>query len=75
MSKSSDDLNTVVAVKIRKLREARGWSQEKLGFEAGLHRAYIGQIERGEKNIGLKNLEKILKAFKVKIPDFFKGDL
>ena len=34
---------------------------------AGLHRAYIGHIERGEKNIGLKNLEKIAKGLKVDI--------
>ncbi len=44
----------------------RGWSQEQLAFEADLHRAYIGQIERGEKNIGLMNLEKIAKALTIK---------
>ena len=43
-----------------------------LAFEADLHRAYIGQIERGEKNIGLINLEKIAKALKVKIKDIFE---
>ncbi len=43
---------------IRTFREKQGLSQEKLAAIAGLHRAYIGQIERGEKNIGLQNLEK-----------------
>lgn len=52
---------------IRRIREQRGLSQEKLGAIAGLHRAYIGQIERGEKNIGLQNLEKIANALKVDI--------
>ena len=51
------------------MRQERGLSQEKLAALADLHRAYIGQIERGEKNIGLKNLEKIAKALKLKIRD------
>lgn len=41
---------------IRERRKARGWSQEDLGFESGLHRTYIGVLERGEKNVSLKNL-------------------
>ena len=44
-----------------------GWSQQKFDFEADLHRAYIGQIERGEKNVGLVNLEKIAAALKINI--------
>ena len=51
------------------MREERGFSQEKLAAIADLHRAYIGQIERGEKNIGLKNLQKIAKALGVKAKD------
>lgn len=58
-------INKIVGEKIVNLRLAKKWSQEKLAFEANLHRAYIGQIERGEKNIGLINLEKIAKALKV----------
>ncbi|MCK6395682.1 helix-turn-helix transcriptional regulator [Zoogloea sp.] len=41
---------------IRNRRKVRGWSQEDLGFESGLHRTYIGVLERGEKNISLRNL-------------------
>lgn len=40
----------------------QGISQEKLGDLAGLHRTYIGMVERAEKNITLKNIEKIAKA-------------
>jgi transcriptional regulator with XRE-family HTH domain len=58
-----------VGFKIRQIRESRGISQEKLAELADLHRAYIGQIERGEKNIGVKNLEKIAKALGVKMAD------
>lgn len=59
------DINKRVGINIRKYRDKKGWSQEQLAFEADLHRAYIGQIERGEKNIGLINLEKIAKALNV----------
>ena len=61
------NINKEVGLNIRKRREDNGISQEKLAALADLHRAYIGQIERGEKNIGLKNLEKIAKALNVNI--------
>jgi transcriptional regulator with XRE-family HTH domain len=61
------DINKEVGFNIRELRQERGLSQEALASLAGLHRAYIGQIERGEKNIGLENLEKISKALNVDI--------
>ena len=61
------DINEQVGFNIRTIRDAQGLSQEELGELAGLHRAYIGQIERGEKNIGLKNLEKIAKALGVSV--------
>ena len=62
-----NDINSEVGFNIRRIREKRGLSQEKLAALAGLHRAYVGQIERGEKNIGLKNLEKIAKALCIDI--------
>jgi len=61
------DINKEVGFNIRRIREERGLSQEKLAALADLHRAYVGQIERGEKNIGLKNLELIAKALGVSI--------
>lgn len=66
------EINKRVGINIRKYREKKGWSQEQLAFEADLHRAYIGQIERGEKNIGLINFEKIAKALNIEINDLFK---
>lgn len=39
-----------------KLRKERGWSQEKLALESGLARSYVGGIERGQRNIALKNI-------------------
>ena len=59
------DINKRLGFSIKKYRLKKGWSQEQLAFEADLHRAYIGQIERGEKNIGVANLEKIARALNV----------
>lgn len=50
---------------IRKIREEKEITQEQLALEAGLNRAYIGYIERGERNPTLKTLEKIAKILKV----------
>ena len=66
-----NDINIEVGFNIRRIREEHGLSQEELAAIAGLHRAYVGQIERGEKNIGLKNLQKIAKALEVNIEDLF----
>lgn len=55
--------------KVKKLRQAKGWSQEELARRAGLHRTYIGSIERSERNISLINVEKIALALQVKIRD------
>jgi DNA-binding XRE family transcriptional regulator len=64
---SNDNIIDRIGLNITILREQKGLTQEKLAELAGLHRAYIGQIERGEKNIGLRNLEKIAKGLNVPI--------
>jgi len=63
------DINKEVGFRIRKIREDKGLTQVQLSKLAGMHRAYIGQIERGEKNIGLKNLQKIARALRVQPRD------
>ena len=67
LTMADDDIIQRIGLNITIIREQRGLTQEKLAELAGLHRAYIGQIERGEKNIGLRNLEKIAKALGVDI--------
>ena len=59
--------------RVRDLRKERQLSQEKLAELADLHRTYIGDIERGERNVSLENIEKIAKALKIKLEDLFKG--
>ena len=65
-------INIKVGRKIKEYRRKRGLTQEQLAFEAGLHRAYIGQIERGEKNIGLQNLEKIAMALGIELSELIR---
>lgn len=57
--------------KVKKIRNEQKISQEELAFRAGLHRTYIGMIERAEKNITLVNIEKISKALNINIKDLF----
>ena len=66
------NFNKSVGEKIRYYRIKKGFTQELLAEEANLHRAYIGQIERGEKNIGLINLEKIALAPEIKPYELLK---
>ncbi len=53
--------------KVRLERLKQDLSQEQLAAKAGVHRTYIGMIERAEKNITLKNIEKIAKALRINI--------
>lgn len=58
--------------KVRGERHRLGFSQEELASRAGVHRTYIGMIERAEKNITLENIEKIASALKISLPEIFK---
>jgi transcriptional regulator with XRE-family HTH domain len=58
--------------RVRQRRLELGLSQEGLSEKVGLHRTYIGMIERAEKNITLLNIEKIAKALNMNIIDFLK---
>lgn len=59
------ELLELVGTRIRDIRKSKGLSQEALAEKAGFNSSYIGFIERAERNISLKNLEKIAKALNV----------
>lgn len=65
----SEPILLTFGTNVQKIRKERNLSQEKLAELAGLHRTYIGMIERAEKNITLCNMEKIAKALGVDIKD------
>ena len=58
--------------KVRAEREKLGLSQEALATKAGMHRTYIGMIERAEKNITLENIDRLAKALQTPIARLFE---
>jgi len=58
--------------KIRDIRATKKMSQEDLGFRTGLDRTYISGIERGERNLSLKNIIKISSALEYSISELFE---
>jgi len=59
--------------RIRHLREARGWSQERLAAEAQLHATYISEVEHGKRNISIDNIAKLAEALGTPVAVLF-GD-
>lgn len=57
--------------RVREIRNDAGISQEELAFRAGIHRTYLGGIERGERNPSLKNIDRIAKALNIEIAELF----
>jgi transcriptional regulator with XRE-family HTH domain len=69
---SSRSILKIFGGNVQKYRKEKQISQEKLAELAGVHRTYVGMIERAEKNITLRNIEKIAKALNVEIKDLLE---
>jgi transcriptional regulator with XRE-family HTH domain len=68
-----NDLLKVLGKRVHELRAAKEWSQEQFAHVSGLHRTYIGQIERDEKNISIENLSKIAGVLGVTLSELLSG--
>ncbi|HVZ39150.1 MAG TPA: helix-turn-helix transcriptional regulator [Candidatus Kapabacteria bacterium] len=60
------NIKMVVGANIRRLRLEKGLSQEDLADKAGIHRTYVGSVERGERNISVENVARLARALKVR---------
>jgi len=58
----SSDPCSVFGLRLSEIRKSKGWSQERLAAESGLARSYVGGVERGQRNIALRNICKLAGA-------------
>jgi transcriptional regulator with XRE-family HTH domain len=72
MAKSPDILKSFGA-RVRKLRLAKAWSQEDFAHQCQLDRTYVGGIERGERNVALRNIQRIAAALGISLTELMKG--
>ncbi len=65
MARTPKSAREVLALNLIHLRKARGWTQEALAYECGLHRTYVGDIERQARNVTVDNIERLARALGV----------
>ena len=68
-----DDALVRLGANLRKAREKRGWSQEEFAFRCGVHRTYVGSVERGEYNVTILTLRKFTKGLGITLRDAIRG--
>jgi len=68
LRKPGEQLTEILATNVRTYRHAQGVSQEELADICGLHRTYVGSVERGERNVTLSTLEVLASALGVSVP-------
>jgi transcriptional regulator with XRE-family HTH domain len=65
------DIRSRFGTRIRQLRTQKGWSQEAFADLVGVHRTYIGSIERAEQNVSLINIERLAATLGVSLAELF----
>ena len=57
---------------VRRLRTAKGYSQESFAEACGLHRTYVGSVERGERNVSIDNMERLADSLAMVLSDLLR---
>ena len=73
LRKPSSPLTAILAANIRVFREEKNLSQEEFADICGLHRTYVGSVERGERNVTLSTLEVFASVMGVSVPQLLTG--
>lgn len=68
LRKPSLGILRILSDNLRSLRSQKGLSQEELAELCGIHRTYVGSVERGERNLTLSSLELFAAAFQISVP-------
>lgn len=68
----SSQARQVFARRLRQVRQQQALSQEALAARSGLHRTYVGAVERGERNISIDNMERLAQALQVPLTDLLQ---
>ena len=61
------EIRARLSLNMRRLRQSKGWSQEEFAHEAGLHRTYVSDLERGARNPTITVIDKLVVALDVKV--------
>ena len=69
----SKDPRRIFGSHIRSFRKQAGMSQERLAEVCGLHRTYVGAVERGERNVSLLNIVTLARALNIKPAELLEG--
>lgn len=71
--KQNKEITLSLGERVRELRREKGFSQEAFAEKCGLHRTYISGIERGKRNVSLRNIEVIAQALGISISELMRG--
>lgn len=74
MRAASENIRNILAENVRCYRQRKNLSQDALAEKCGLHRTYIGSVERGERNVTLSTLEVLASTLGVSVPELLSKD-
>jgi transcriptional regulator with XRE-family HTH domain len=71
----SSNARKVFAKRLRQIRQIRGLSQEQLADLVGLHRTYVGSVERGERNVSIDNMDRFAQALEIDLTELLTEEI